>query len=232
MTRRSSLGEMLWPHDEAARQLAVEWAEAIVEEAMGLVWCAFDHMQQNELGEPLEFDGRPDQLERELTQLHAQSVTIVWAQRSGGFPSFVPGQELREFVSRKGGKAMPPSYDMGFAHLRHKHWILPVEAKVLPSSRALAEYMKDVELKYIGGVKAPMVGECGMIGYLIAGSCDDVFVGLTMRLGQQLLRLEPFEKREHRTSSHERAACPRLRIHHMVMSCVSLKIHGAQRSTR
>lgn len=127
---------------------------------------------------------------------------------------------------------MPPSYDMGFAHRKYKHLILPVEAKLLPSAKALAEYMKDVELKYIGGVAAPMVGECGMIGYLLAGSCDDVFVGLTMRLGQQLLRLEPFEKREHRTSSHERTACPRLRIHHMVMSCVSLNIHGAQRNMR
>ena len=233
MSRRRSLGQILWPHDEQARQIAIEWAKAIVEQALGLVWCGFDHMQQNELSVALELDeDRPEQLERELTQWHAQAVLLVWARAGGGYTSFVPGHELHEVASRKGGKAMPPSNDMGFTHRRYKRWILPVEAKVLPSAKALAEYLEDVNLKYVGGVAAPIVGEGGMIGYLLAGSADDVFDGLTARLGQRLRRLERFEERAHRTSSHVRTNAPQLRIHHMVMSCASLGLHGSTRSER
>ncbi len=221
MSRRGSLGEMLWPDDEESRSQAVVWAKSIVEQALDLVWSGFEQMVANELKEGPNLGAlHPEQLERELTQWHADAVTTLWAQKTCGYASFIPSHEMHEFESRKGGKAMPPSYDLGFVHRQCKRWKLPVEAKILTSSAALAGYLGDIQKKYLPGVAAPWVGECGMIGYLLSGLAEEAFVVLQERLKQQLMCIESFKDRKHRTTEHMRLKAPMLRIHHMVMSCV------------
>ncbi|WP_225414008.1 hypothetical protein [Stigmatella hybrida] len=221
MNRRRSLGEILWPEDEESLRLAVAWADSIAEQALELVWRGFDLVAANELKDrPNLVAIRPEQLERELTQWHFLGIQTVWVAETDGFPSFQPIHEAHEFERRKGGKAMPPSYDIGFIHNHNRRWKLPVEAKLLWSSEALAAYLGDVTVKYAGGVAAPWVGECGMVGYLLKGTADEVFAGLAARLGVALESVVRFEHRAHRTTVHARATGPRLRVHHMVMSCV------------
>ena len=221
MSRRMSLGEIRWPDDEESRRLAVAWAESVVEQALDLVWRGFDHVAAHDLRDgPNLAAVRPEQLERELTQWHSIAVTRVWAQETRGYASFVPSHEPHEFESRKGGKAMPPSYDLGFIHCENKRWKLPIEAKLLPSDESLAEYLGDIQRKYVPGIAAPWVGECGMVGYLLKGMADEVFKGLAGRLNQQLTCVERFKEREHRTTMHSRETAPTLRVHHMMMSCV------------
>ena len=220
MSRRKSLGEIVWPDDDESRRLAIAWAESIVEQALDLVWRAFDHVAANELKDsPDLVEMHPEQLERELTQWHTLAVTSLWAQETGGYASFMPGHELHELESRKGGRAMPPSYDFGFVHSGNKRWKLPLEAKLLPSAQALADYLDDIRKKYLPGIAAPWVGECGMVGYLLAGSADEVFKGLSARLSQRMKRIDCFKDRAHRTTTHARQTAPALRVHHMMMSC-------------
>ncbi|WP_426732551.1 hypothetical protein [Myxococcus faecalis] len=222
MSRRKTLGEIKWPDDATSRRLAISWANSIVEQALKLVWQGFDIVYMDNLKDaPDLVEAHPEQLERELTQWHYIAIERAHRTTTDGFQSFYPIHEPHEFLSRKGGNAMPPSYDIGFIHTTNMSWILPVEAKLLWSSEALSEYLKDVNEKYATGVAAPQVGECGMIGYLLKGTVDNVFAGLTAQLGQALEPMVSFEGRAHRTTTHQRLKAPALRVHHMVMSCVS-----------
>jgi hypothetical protein len=221
VSRRETLGEILYPDDPESRRLAVEWAESIVEEAFGLVWSAFDQVAAKELRGRYDLVSiDPEQLEREIAQWHSLALTVVWAQVTGGYASFVPIHEQFEFETRKGGSAMPPSNDFGFIHCENKRWKLPVEAKLLPSGRAVCEYVKDVVVKFGEGTAAPLVGECGVVGYLLRGTAAEVFAEISTALEQGLESVECFAGRAHRTTVHSRGTAPRLRVHHMVMSCV------------
>lgn len=221
MSRRRSLGEIVMPIDDKTRQFAVAWAEDVIELALTLVWRGFDRVMANELkGRHDLADLDPEQLEREITQWHSLSITVIWAQVTNGYSSLIPVHEHHEFEKRKGGKAVPPSNDIGFVHRDNKRLCLPIEGKLLPTAKALSEYVKDVTDKYVMGVAAPFVGECGMVGYLLQGTASGVFNKLASELKQSLLCVESFRDRPHRTTEHSRAVAPRLRVHHMVMSCV------------
>lgn len=220
MSRRQSLGEILWPDDDDSRRQAIAWATTIVEQALDLVWRAFDRMMANELkGRPDLVAQKPEQLERELTQWHFDWLNREWARETCGYSSFGPIHEAHEHESRAGGKAAPPSNDLAFIHIVNKRWKLPVEAKLLWSDGDLREYVGDVRTKYLKGVAAPLVGECGMIGYLLRGTVDEVFKGIEKELANELGRVPCFADRPHRTTVHGRETAPTLRIHHMVMSC-------------
>ncbi len=67
-----------------------------------------------------------------------------------------------------------------------------------------------------------------MIGYLLAGKTDEAFRRLAAKLKQSLGTVERFKDRAHKTTVHVRATAPKLRIHHMVMSCLPvLRSHGS-----
>lgn len=112
---------------------------------------------------------------------------------------------------------MPPAYDICFTHIGNATWKWPIEAKLLHSQGAVAEYLKDVRQKYLAGVAAPLVGEGGMAGYLLKGHEDRVFDKLKNELGQELAKVPVFIARSHRATVHVRTSAPQIRIHHLVM---------------
>ncbi len=95
---------------------------------------------------------------------------------------------------------------------------------VLPTSAVLAEYLKDVRAKFVAGIAAPLVGEGGMIGYLLQGFPKDVFDKLADELGQRLLPVSEFSTREHLSSRHERREALSLRLHHMIMELAKASV--------
>ncbi len=126
--------------------------------------------------------------------------------------------EWPEMETRSGPSAKPPSYDMAFVSTAtNQRWAMAVEAKVFPTKGQLSEYMKDVNKKFAGGVACPLVGEGGMIGYLLCDETDAVFVAIEKRLKQILGKAVEFAGRPRRTSDHIRANAPNLRLHHMLM---------------
>lgn len=206
----------MWPLDTADADLPIYWARSVAIQALGWVWKGYDVLRGNlsaiDLTQPLE------QLERNLTELHFHEIQRCWARETNGFSSIQPGHELPELLSRSAPPAKPPAYDLGFVHAENRLWKFPIEAKVLPTDRSLSEYLKDVRGKFAAGIAAPIVGEGGMIGYLLRGREATVFAGVESVLGQTLNTLADFSLRPHKTTRHERNEYPALRLHHMIMS--------------
>ena len=140
---------------------------------------------------------------------------------TGGLGSLQPQREWDEFESLSSSTAKPPANDFAFIHVVHRRWAWPFEAKVLDTPGTLADYVKDIREKFETGIAAPLIGEAGMIGYLLSGSPASFFTNLESRLGKPLESVAEFENRAHRATRHSRDRTPPLRLHHMIMDCSS-----------
>ncbi|MHC5833845.1 MAG: hypothetical protein ACYT04_000000102060, partial [Nostoc sp.] len=77
--------------------------------------------------------------------------------------------EVYEFESRQSAKAQPPQYDIAFILRANDTIIWPLEAKVLISDGAVAEYIKEINGNFLTCRYAPFSSEGGMLGYLFFG---------------------------------------------------------------
>lgn len=219
MTRRPTPSQLIWPDEPGDSDLAVAWAESISVQVLGWTWRAFDSFQSIDLSR-IDMTQPMDQVERDLTRNHFTYINNLWAQDTAGFSSFTPHHEYPEMESLKSSAAKPPAYDFAFVATNNPRWAWPVEAKVVTSPRALAEYLQDVNSKFVGGVAAPLVGEGAMIAYLLTDRVDQVLVNLEKRIGQTLAPVPGFLDRKHKSSEHNRAGSPTLRLHHLMMKCI------------
>lgn len=220
MSRRPTLSEMLWPDDPADADLPVQWAKDMSVQVLDWVWRGYDQLRDKHLSR-VDLTQPTEQLERNLTFLHFGEIQEIWARETEGFSSLRPGHEIPELENRSSPSAKPPANDLGFVHTENPRWIWPIEAKVLPTSAAVAEYLTDVRGKFVTGIAGPFVGEAGMIGYLLRGSPNDVFEKLGKELGQPLSPVSEFNARQHRSSNHDRTDAPLLRLHHLIMELVN-----------
>ena len=218
MTRRPTPSELMWPNDPEDSELPVVWAASISVQILGWTWRAFDSLRSNHLSR-IDMTQPMDQIERDLTRHHFSSINTLWAQETGGFSTFSPHHEYPEMESRTSSSAKPPAYDLAFVAMDNLRWVWPLEAKVVSSSGALAEYLRDVNVKFVGGVAAPLVGEGAMIAYLLTNQASEALNQLASRLGQSLAAVTEFVDRPHRVSFHQRDRAPNLRLHHLMMDC-------------
>ena len=219
-TRRPTASEMIWPDSPDDADLATTWAVGISSQVLSWMWRAFDSMR-NSLFPRIDFTRDPEQLERDLTRNHFVEIQLLFGTETSGYASFVPVHEWPELETRSSSQAKPPAYDFAFIYPDDRRWAWPAEAKVVTSSSALGEYMKDVNEKFIRGVAAPLVGEGAMIAYLISCDADSVLSGIESRLGQRLQPVPKFVDRQHKCSSHGRENAPNIRLHHLMMVCDS-----------
>lgn len=197
--------------------LPVQWATSVSGLVLSWTWRAFDrlceHLGRIDLTQPVE------QLERDLTRNHYLELQTVFAKETRGFAAFSPVHEWPELETRSPSPARPPAYDLGFVHLDRRRWTWPIEAKVVKTPTALHEYVTEIRAKFESGVAAPLVGEGGMIGYLLSGPTSAFFGALEQRLSCRLSVVAEFSDRPHRSSMHQRTQRPDLRLHHMAMLC-------------
>lgn len=203
MIRRQTLSETLWPDDPLEVEMASLWARNVTSQALDWMWRAFDAMQREhlirvDLTKPME------QIERDLTRIHFVQVLRLFGAETQGFASFVPFYEYPEMESRPTPPGRPPAYDFAFVFSDNQRWVWPLEAKMIETTGSLAEYLKDVNGKFVAGIAAPIVGEGAMIGYLLVNDTQTVFANLESRLGQILHFVPEFSQRPHRTSHHLR----------------------------
>ncbi len=222
--RRPAPSELVWPDDPADADLPQAWAQGVAIQALSWTWRAFDRLQQEllvkvDLRQPLE------QVERDLTRNHFVELQKVYQAETEGFSVLIPVHEWPEMETRSPAPAKPPAYDLGFVHPENRRWAWPIEAKVLKTPGTLADYLADVLEKYDSGVAAPLVGEGGMIAYLLSGVPAEFFSNLQERLPNSLVILPEFAHRAHRASTHQRKNAPELRLHHMAMACQLLPDH-------
>lgn len=218
MTRRPTFSELAWPDDPADADLPRNWARSVSVQVLDWTWRGFDELQRSHLSrvdltQPLE------QLERDLTRHHFIEIQAIYQAETEGFSALIPVHEWPEMETRSSAPAKPPAYDLGYVHHGNRRWAWPIEAKVLSTPGNLYQYLADVKGKFECGVAAPLVGDGGMIAYLLSGSADTVFKNLAERFYCDLVVVPEFASRPHRASNHPRTSAPDLRLHHMVMKC-------------
>ena len=205
MKRRSpSLHEHVFPVDlPEFAAIAELWPEDVVNEMLGLVWDAFDQMKAQHF-QGVDFTEPFEQLERSLTDLHMDEITLLWKQERDGFGSFIPKHEAWEFRNRKNAGSMPPSIDLGFVLEANRAVRWNVEAKVLEEPSDVSRYLSDLTEKYLSGKGAALSDTAALVGYLRQGVPDDVFPHLHSRLRQTLKPYAKFAERAHRITHHKR----------------------------
>ena len=217
MSRRPSLSELAWPMDEESHRVAQEWARGATSQILDWTWRGFDALHANllsriNLQQPLE------QLERDLTSKHFIEINLLWAQETGGYPTIVPHPEYPENETRPPAPGKPPAYDFAFVWRDNERVTWPIEAKVIPTERTLADYLADT-VKFTSGTAAPLTGEGAQIAYLLTGTAAGFFANLA---AHHPLKAAPnLSSRPHRVSGHPRNPAPDLRLHHLVMFCGS-----------
>lgn len=212
---RPTLSELRWPMDDESQRQAVEWAEGITTQVLEWTWRAFDLLGTSVLSrvdmtQPLE------QLERDLTGNHFAEIQGLWARETEGESSIEPWPEYAELETRPTAPGKPPAYDIAFVWRANRRIAFPIEAKVVKTPSALADYLGDTD-KFVSGIAAPLVGEGAQIAYLLKGGSSAFFTNLKSRLRRRLEPVSEFLHRSHRVSQHKRTKSPLLHLHHLVM---------------
>ncbi len=136
--------------------------------------------------------------------------------------------EVYEFESSKSAQAQPPQYDIAFILRANERIIWPLEAKILSSDGAVAEYIKEIKENFITCKYAPFSSEGGVLGYLISGDPNTAFANIAAKVPCTLSHHPFFPNRNHKTSDHRRTVpldkqYPiEFRCHHLLFNIIVL----------
>jgi hypothetical protein len=180
--------------DTAFIARAVAWMRASEEAILKYVWGGYDRL----LHDRSAFDC--NDLERSITEHLERSI----ADEMSSFEPYVVqhGPYERETMQRP--PAQPPQYDIAFVFRADPRVMWPLEAKILPSPRALAAYIRDVRQEYLTCRYAPFSPSGAMVGYLLQGTESDTLIEIETRLGCPLASVPAFANRPCAVSNHAR----------------------------
>ena len=209
------------PADATFIQLALRWIGDAEPNFIDHIWAGFERLKRT----TASFDARD--LERSITQLLEAAIDDVVP---GEAPYYVQhGSFERETMLPP--PAQPPAYDLAFVLRGDPRIMWPAEAKVLTSTKALAEYVADVREQYLTCRYAPFSTSGAMLGYLLDGVAAEVLANIAQRLEVAFTETTPVDLvRPHRSSVHDRAVpfgkgypTP-FRCHHIILG-----FHGLSR---
>jgi hypothetical protein len=191
--------EKRWKDTDDFVKLAKQWKPDAIAILIKLVWKGYDLLTQKVLSQ-IDSDRNEEHLERSITQLLERKI------RKGmtGDEPFDVQHEAYEIESSQSAQAQPPQYDIAFILLANERIIWPLEAKVLKSDGAVAEYVKEINKNFITCRYAPFSSEGGMLGYLLAGVASKAYSNITAKVPCTLSHHPDFPTRNHKTSNHER----------------------------
>lgn len=200
-------------------RLSSAWCEDQSNIMLGLIWLGYDQMQSDK---PV-VDGRD--LERSITQLLEPRIGRAM---SGDEPFYVQhGPFERETMQPP--PAQPPQYDIAFILRKDERIMWPMEAKVLETSGAVAEYVKDIHEQFLKCRYAPFSEEGVMLGYLLSGTADDAFQSIAKKTLCKLKDHLGFSTRPQKSSNHTRTVPTgktypsEFRCHHLMLEFPYLK---------
>lgn len=220
-------GTSHWPSASSAPDpsfvaLACSWMQSPAQRLLGLVWTAYDNM----LASPPIIN--PNDLERSITQLLEHRIHKLM---SGDEPFYMQhGPFERETMAPP--PAQPPQYDLAFVLRADERVMWPLEAKVLETPGAVAEYLHDVNQEFMTCRYAPFSSSGAMLAYLLSGSASDALTKIGGKLGCAMYAVTEFTNRPHRVSNHQRAvpigkSYPLdFSCHHLVLNFPGLKRHS------
>lgn len=186
---------------------------------LGFIWRGYDQMQSDK---PVV---NGSDLERSITQLLAPRIDRAM---SGDEPFYIlHGPFERETMQPP--PAQPPQYDIAFILREEERIMWPMEAKVLETSGAVSEYIKDIHEQFLTCRYAPFSGEGAMLGYLLSGTAGDAFQNIAKKTLCELEDHPAFSSRPQKLSSHTRNVSSgktypsRFRCHHLMLEFPYLK---------
>ena len=186
------------PADPEFVALARSWIQNPSEQFLGFIWLAYENMRAS----PPHVD-RKD-LERSVNQLLEPRVRDVM---TGDEPFYIQhGPYERETM--KAPPAQPPEYDLAFVFRADERIMWPLEAKVLETPQNVSAYTRDLEQEFLTCRYAPFVSSGAMLGYLLTGKPDDVFVVVGGKIGCTLKSVLEHPEKPIRLSWHKRNVPP------------------------
>lgn len=204
MGRRGRKGitfqELRWPMEKPEfAELAREWPPTLTTRALKFVWLGYDLLQKDIL-RPIDCRKVNKQIEKSLSQPLQLRINRVMT----GDEPFDVQHEVPEFEMSYSDQAQPPSYDIAFILRANERIILPLEAKVLRTEKAVSKYVNEINLNFLTCRYAPFSSEAGMLGYLLKGNSRQAFDNISQRTPCHLCDHPDFLEREHKTSAHRR----------------------------
>ncbi len=180
-------------------KLAKEWNPDAITILIKFVWEGYDLLTKEVLSQ-IDSDRNEEQLERSITQ----SLESRIRRGMTGYEPFEVQHEVYENESRQSAQAQPPQYDIAFKLLANERIIWPLEAKILKSDGAVAEYVNEINANFITCRYAPFSSEGGMLGYLLAGVASKAYSNIAAKVPCRLSHHPDFPTRNHKTSNHRR----------------------------
>ena len=175
--------------------LAGAWCRDQSTILLGFLWRAYDQMRSDNPS----IDGRD--LERSITQVLEPRIHRAM---SGDEPFFIQhGPYERETMKKP--PAQPPQYDLAFILNADERIMWPMEAKVLETVVAVAEYARDLQEQYLKCRYAPFSSEGAMLGYLLSGAPTDAFRNIAEQVPCELADHPGFPSRPQKVSNHVRS---------------------------
>jgi hypothetical protein len=220
--RGRTILEQRWKNPDDFVRLAREWNPDAITILIKFVWQGYDLLVIDVLSK-INFNGEEEQIERSITQSLERRIRRVMT----GDEPFDVQHEVYEFESRQSAKAQPPQYDIAFILRANDTIIWPLEAKVLISDGAVAEYIKEINGNFLTCRYAPFSTEGGMLGYLFSGDTSKAFSNIEAKVPCTLCHHPDFPNRAHKTSEHNRIVPSdkqypaEFRCHHLLLKIIS-----------
>lgn len=199
MTKKLTYSERRWPDIKEFNSLLSKWKASNSAVLLKLVWKGYELFYQ-EILSSIDCSQSDEDLERNITQLFEPKINQVMT----GYEPFYVQHGPYEHESRQKSPAQPPQYDIAFVYRDNPRVMWPLEAKVLKTDSALAEYVKEVKNNFLSCRYAPFSAEAGMLGYLLSGVPQNVFNKIAKGLKRTLYDHPEFQKQNHKISKHQR----------------------------
>jgi hypothetical protein len=109
-----------------------------------------------------------------------------------------------EHETMKAPPAQPPAYDIAFILRADERVMWPVEAKIIETPKAVAQYIRDIRQEFLTCRYAPFSSSGAMLGYLLSGAESDALGTISDRLGCSLEEVFEHPGKPNRWSLHKR----------------------------
>lgn len=206
------------PHPDFLK-LAGTWRTNQSRQFRKLVWQGYDRMLQDSPTVNLS------DLERSITQLLVPRIRKFMT----GDEPFGIEHGPYEYETKKAPPAQPPQYDMAFILNYDERIMWPLEAKVLETDGAIADYVADIRDQFLTCRYAPFSSEGAMLGYLLSGAPEQAFQNIAKKLPSTLENYSKASPRPEKYSRHVRSVPPGKKYpsefvcHHLMLEFPKLK---------
>jgi len=199
LIKKTTYSEKRWPDTAEFNSLLGKWKASGSAVLLKIVWKGYDIFCR-EIISDIDCSKNNEDLERNITQLFEPCIHKAMT----GYEPFYVQHGSYEQETRKPSPAQPPEYDIAFVWTNNPRIMWPLEAKILRTDSALAEYIKEIKNNFLTCRYAPFSTEAGMVGYLVSGLPQKVFENIAHGLKCTLYDHSEFKDKNHKVSKHQR----------------------------